>query len=59
MAQEAAKPTSGKDGRSHRGPAIADFLFRLGPDLTTGAADDDPSGIATYAQVSEIGRAHV
>jgi NRAMP (natural resistance-associated macrophage protein)-like metal ion transporter len=27
-----------------------DFLERLGPGLITGAADDDPSGIATYSQ---------
>src|SRR5882757_5593719 len=26
------------------------FLTLLGPCLTTGAADDDPSGIATYSQ---------
>jgi NRAMP (natural resistance-associated macrophage protein)-like metal ion transporter len=26
------------------------LLKRLGPDLITGAADDDPSGIATYSQ---------
>jgi NRAMP (natural resistance-associated macrophage protein)-like metal ion transporter len=26
------------------------FLERLGPGLVTGAADDDPSGIATYSQ---------
>ena len=26
------------------------FLDRLGPGLITGAADDDPSGIATYSQ---------
>ena len=26
------------------------FLRRLGPGLITGAADDDPSGIATYSQ---------
>lgn len=27
------------------------IVFRLlGPDLVTGAADDDPSGIATYSQ---------
>ena len=26
------------------------FLERLGPGLITGAADDDPSGIATYSQ---------
>ncbi len=27
------------------------FLGKLGPGLVTGAADDDPSGIATYSQV--------
>jgi NRAMP (natural resistance-associated macrophage protein)-like metal ion transporter len=27
------------------------FLKRLGPGLVTGAADDDPSGIATYSQI--------
>jgi Mn2+/Fe2+ NRAMP family transporter len=26
------------------------FLSRLGPGLTTGASDDDPSGIGTYSQ---------
>src|ERR1700675_3340522 len=31
--------------------AAVDFLVRLGPGLITGAADDDPSGIATYSQV--------
>lgn len=29
---------------------VLDQLKRLGPGLVTGAADDDPSGIATYAQ---------
>lgn len=29
---------------------IKKFLNLLGPGLTTGAADDDPSGIATYSQ---------
>jgi NRAMP (natural resistance-associated macrophage protein)-like metal ion transporter len=33
-----------------RRPGASDFLFRLGPGLITGAADDDPSGIATYSQ---------
>jgi len=48
-----AGPTSGRIGK----PAQARFskldrLFRLlGPGLVTGAADDDPSGIATYSQV--------
>ena len=35
-----------RDGRLHR----AALLERLGPGLITGAADDDPSGIATYTQ---------
>ncbi len=30
--------------------ALTDKLKRLGPGLVTGAADDDPSGIATYSQ---------
>lgn len=29
---------------------IKKFWHKLGPGLTTGAADDDPSGIATYSQ---------
>ncbi len=32
-------------------PAPSGLLRRLGPGLITGAADDDPSGIATYSQV--------
>jgi NRAMP (natural resistance-associated macrophage protein)-like metal ion transporter len=31
-------------------PAKARLVRRLGPGLITGAADDDPSGIATYSQ---------
>ncbi|NOS67326.1 MAG: divalent metal cation transporter [Candidatus Peribacteraceae bacterium] len=30
------------------------FLSRLGPGFITGASDDDPSGIATYAQTGAI-----
>src|ERR1700743_3656197 len=30
---------------------INDLARRLGPVLITGAADDDPSGIATYSQI--------
>ena len=30
--------------------ALKSFLKKLGPGLVTGAADDDPSGIATYSQ---------
>ena len=31
--------------------AASKYLRNLGPGLTTGAADDDPSGIATYSQM--------
>ena len=31
--------------------AVKQFLGALGPGLVTGAADDDPSGIATYSQI--------
>jgi len=31
-------------------PQTGSFLKKLGPGLITGAADDDPSGIATYSQ---------
>jgi Mn2+/Fe2+ NRAMP family transporter len=34
-------------GRKHK--RIKRFLKILGPGLITGAADDDPSGIATYS----------
>jgi NRAMP (natural resistance-associated macrophage protein)-like metal ion transporter len=45
-----------KDGApaSPAGPkpsSATEILRRLGPGLITGAADDDPSGIATYSQV--------
>jgi NRAMP (natural resistance-associated macrophage protein)-like metal ion transporter len=30
---------------------VKEILWKLGPGLITGAADDDPSGIATYSQV--------
>src|SRR5579875_1890038 len=37
-------------------PPASSLLRRLGPGLITGAADDDPSGIATYSQVgAELG----
>lgn len=32
-------------------PGVRKLLGKLGPGLVTGAADDDPSGIATYGQV--------
>ena len=39
-------PGSGGDGEG----AAAPFVSRFGPGLITGAADDDPGGIATYSQ---------
>lgn len=33
---------------------IRRFLLALGPGLVTGASDDDPSGIATYAQAGAL-----
>jgi Mn2+/Fe2+ NRAMP family transporter len=38
------------DRASSRVARARHFLARLGPGLITGAADDDPSGIATYSQ---------
>jgi NRAMP (natural resistance-associated macrophage protein)-like metal ion transporter len=35
----------------HVPPKVGTLILRLGPGLITGAADDDPSGIATYSQV--------
>ena len=45
--QLAPAPTRQPPGSSSTGG----FLASLGPGLVTGAADDDPSGIATYSQV--------
>src|SRR2546430_12326692 len=39
-------PKPGLRSRLHSAP----LLKQLGPGLITGAADDDPSGIATYSQ---------
>src|ERR1700737_3056662 len=36
--------------RPDGGPVWRSYLRALGPGLVTGASDDDPSGIATYAQ---------
>jgi NRAMP (natural resistance-associated macrophage protein)-like metal ion transporter len=41
---------SGKDSRS----PIVRFFANLGPGLITGAADDDPSGIATYSTAGAL-----
>jgi hypothetical protein len=33
---------------------LKEWLKKLGPGFITGAADDDPSGIATYAQTGAL-----
>lgn len=43
MVEKASEPE-----QEERAPGL---MARLGPGLVTGAADDDPSGIATYSQV--------
>lgn len=40
---------SSKGNRTRQNP-VRSFLNTLGPGIVTGAADDDPSGIATYSQ---------
>lgn len=42
--------TRAADARARKQRGIAGWLRELGPGLITGAADDDPSGIATYSQ---------
>lgn len=37
------------DGNRRRTKTLRRFFANLGPGLTTGAADDDPSGISTYS----------
>jgi Mn2+/Fe2+ NRAMP family transporter len=36
------------------GKEVEEYWDKLGPGLTTGASDDDPSGIATYSQTGAI-----
>src|ERR1700675_3602847 len=50
MSQPSVKAEPIERHRGRPGKQIH-FLLRLGPGLITGAADDDPSGIATYSQV--------
>jgi len=47
-----AKQSPPGNGKTPKGKpsALRNFFSILGPGLTTGAADDDPSGIATYSQ---------
>lgn len=43
-------PTPANQPRKKPERGLRRFWHQLGPGLTTGAADDDPSGIATYSQ---------
>ena len=47
--QVTAHPSRGAEKGGGSGAKA--LLWKLGPGLITGAADDDPSGIATYSQV--------
>ena len=55
MTTTTLKPEANPATPDGLGPAkrssVSQFLANLGPGLTTGASDDDPSGIATYSQV--------
>src|SRR3569833_410844 len=48
-AKRSAAPTT-KAAAPLSEEGLQGFASRLGPGLITGAADDDPSGIATYSQ---------
>ncbi|WP_158809081.1 NRAMP family divalent metal transporter [Beijerinckia sp. L45] len=50
-AAQAARPPSPTPLVTPPTPGRGGFWRKLGPGLVTGAADDDPSGIATYSQV--------
>ena len=45
------KKTDLLDAKKRKQSRTKEILWKLGPGLITGAADDDPSGIATYSQV--------
>src|SRR5690348_11874675 len=45
------KKTDPLDVKKRKHSRTKEILWKLGPGLITGAADDDPSGIATYSQV--------
>src|SRR5438477_8244573 len=40
----------GSEDQAGRASEMRRYLRAIGPGLVTGASDDDPSGIATYAQ---------
>jgi Mn2+/Fe2+ NRAMP family transporter len=50
MDARSSTPLPVKGGRRRAGRRLPAFLRHVGPGVVTGAADDDPSGIATYTQ---------
>jgi len=50
MPPEQVRPEPPPGPEQPKAPAEPGLLAKLGPGLITGAADDDPSGIATYSQ---------
>jgi NRAMP (natural resistance-associated macrophage protein)-like metal ion transporter len=51
MAQKDGKEAGPLPVKIFKPSRAKEILWKLGPGLITGAADDDPSGIATYSQV--------
>jgi NRAMP (natural resistance-associated macrophage protein)-like metal ion transporter len=49
IASDTFEPSASDEGGKNANPFVR-FFGLLGPGLVTGAADDDPSGVATYAQ---------
>jgi NRAMP (natural resistance-associated macrophage protein)-like metal ion transporter len=47
---DASAPKESEGGAAEKRNPVIRFLRVLGPGLVTGAADDDPSGVATYSQ---------
>ena len=50
MNDAAVRPPTPPQGPQEPAPKSARWFTKLGPGLITGAADDDPSGIASYSQ---------
>jgi NRAMP (natural resistance-associated macrophage protein)-like metal ion transporter len=46
--------SSSKPQAQHRRPFLVKFFGAIGPGVITGAADDDPSGIATYSSAGAL-----
>src|ERR1700724_222101 len=46
-----ARPSASIKSKSSWFLRLSGYVKALGPGIVTGAADDDPSGIATYSQV--------